>query len=267
MGQASRLKPPIWIRWAAFLLIAVLGLLVRLPQLGARPMHTDEAVNAYIVGQLLAGEPLTYDPTDRHGPALAALALPLARMQGAKSFSDLTESELRLTSVLAGSVTILLFGAAVEMFGFAPCLIAALLFAGAPLPAYYDRYFIHESIFVTATFGLILAGWRACHRHSAGQAALAAACAALMLATKETAVLHFFALAGAAFVYWRWNLRGKSPVGLWRPKAALAAAAAFLRLRSDSSLSRRSSAACAACAAYVLSSSAMRTSKCVAMAR
>ena len=151
-------------------------------------------------------------------------------MQGANSFSDLTESELRLTSVLAGSVTILLFGAAVDMFGFVPCLIAALLFAVAPLPAYYDRYFIHESIFAAATFGLILAGWRARQRHGAMQSALAGACAALMLAGKETAVLHFFALAGAAFVFWRWNLRGKGAGGFWRPKVALAAAAAFLLL-------------------------------------
>jgi uncharacterized protein (TIGR03663 family) len=193
-------------------------------------MHTDEAINAYIVGQLLAGKSFTYDPQDRHGPLLPALALPLARMQGAKAFSDLTESELRLTTVLAGSVTILLFGAAVEMFGFVPCLIAALLFAGDPLPVYYDRYFIHESIFAAATFGLILAGWHACKRYSVGHAALAAACAALMLASKETAVLHFFALAGAAFVFWRWNLRGKNLGGLWRPKAALAAAAVFLLL-------------------------------------
>ena len=57
-----------WTRWAAFFLIALLGLLLRLPQLGTRPMHTDEAVNAYIVGQLLAGENYTYDPQDRHGP-------------------------------------------------------------------------------------------------------------------------------------------------------------------------------------------------------
>jgi uncharacterized protein (TIGR03663 family) len=223
-------RPPQWIRWAAFLLLALFGLVLRLPQLGERPMHTDEAVNAYIIGQLLAGKPFTYDPKDRHGPALAALALPLARMQGAKTFSDLTESELRLTAVLAGTVTILLFGAAVEMFGFVPCLIAALLFACAPLPVYYDRYFIHESIFVAATFSLILAGWRACQKRSARWAALAAACAALMLASKETAVLQFFAMAGAAFVYWRWNLRGKSPVGLWQPKTVLAAAAAFLLL-------------------------------------
>jgi hypothetical protein len=31
-------------------------------------MHTDEAVNAYIVGQLLAGGRFSYDPQDRHGP-------------------------------------------------------------------------------------------------------------------------------------------------------------------------------------------------------
>ncbi len=192
-------------------------------------MHTDEAVNAYIVGQLLAGESFTYDPQDRHGPALAALALPLARIQGARAFSDLTESGLRLTSVLAGTVTILLFGTAVEMFGFAPCLIAALLFAAASLPVYYDRYFIHESLFAAATFGLILFGWHACTRNSVGYAALAAACAALMLACKETAILHFFALAAAAFVFWLWNLRGKSS-RLLRSTAILAACVTFLLL-------------------------------------
>lgn len=237
MGQARGLRlstyrsgvPP-WARWTAFLLVALLGLLIRLPQLGARPMHTDEAVNAYIVGQLLAGQTFTYDSRDRHGPALAALALPLARMQGAKAFADLTESELRLTAVVAGTVTILLFGAAVEMFGFTPCLIAALLFAASPLPVYYDRYFIHESLFTAATFGLILAGGRACNGPSVAQASLAAACAALMFASKETAVLHFFALAAAALVFWLWNLHGKSLRGFWRPEPALAAAAVFVLL-------------------------------------
>lgn len=243
MGQARSLNPPDtparivdfslppkWVRWAAFPLIALVGLLLRLPQLGARPMHTDEAINAYIVGQLLAGKTYTYDPKDRHGPLLAALALPLAKVQGAHSFSDLTESELRLTNVLAGSITILLFGAAVETFGLLPCVIAALLFAVSPLPVYYDRYFIHESLFAAATFGLILAGWRACRLRSATQAALAAVCAALMLASKETALLHFLALAASAIIFWRWNLRGKSPGTLWRLKAMLAAAAVFLLL-------------------------------------
>lgn len=240
MGQTGSLKPltrgadvaarqPVWIRWFVFVGIALLGLAVRLPQLGARPMHTDEAVNAYIVGQLLAGKPFAYDSQDRHGPALAALALPLARMQGAKTFSDLTESELRLTDVVAGTATILLFGAGVEMFGFVQCVIGALLFAFAPLPVYYDRYFIHESLFVAATFGLILAGWRACRERSAVPAALAAGCAALMLACKETAVLHFFALAAAALVFWLWNLRVERRSG-FRVGAVLTAVAVFLLL-------------------------------------
>src|SRR5215469_1891676 len=178
-SSATRMS---WIRWPAFIIVALIGLAVRLPQLGVRPMHTDEAVNAYIVGQLLAGEPFTYDPQDRHGPALAALALPLARMRGARSFSDLTESELRVTSVVAGTITILFFGAAAEMFGFIPCLLAALVFSLAPLPVYYDRYFIHESLFCAATFGLILSSWKACKTSSIAYATLAGACAALMFA-------------------------------------------------------------------------------------
>lgn len=228
MGQA-RLNPPArWLSWAAFTAVTLFGLAVRLPQLGARPMHTDEAINAYIVGQLLDGQRYTYDPHDRHGPALAALALPLVRFQGAKSFADLTESELRMASVLAGTATILLFGIAAELFGFLPSLIAALLFAGAPLTVYYNRYFIHESLFVAATFGLLLSAWYACARRSTRLALLAAGCAALMLACKETAVLHFAALAAAALVYWLWNLRGQSLRAVGRPRMLLAALGMFV---------------------------------------
>ncbi|HEV2486860.1 MAG TPA: flippase activity-associated protein Agl23 [Terracidiphilus sp.] len=219
-----------WTRWPAFIVIALVGLAIRLPQLDVRPMHTDEAVNAYIVGQLLAGEPFTYDPQDRHGPALAALALPLARMQGARSFSDLTESELRLTSIVAGSIIILLFGAAVEMFGFVPSLLTALLFAVAPLPVYYDRYFIHEPLFCAATLGLILSAWYACKTHSTGQAMLAGACAAFMLACKETALLHLLALAAAALVFRVWNSQNTDSAKFPRPRHLLAALATFMAL-------------------------------------
>ena len=212
-----------FIRASAFVLIALLALAVRLPQLGVRPMHTDEAVNAYMVGQSLAGKAYHYDPQDRHGPALVELTLPLVRLEGAQKFSDLTEAQLRLIPVLAGSITVLLFGAAVEMFGFIPCLVAALLFAFAPLPVYYSRYFIHETLFVVATLGLMVSGWRAVRRNSLGFAAIAGLCAALMLACKETAGLHFFALGLAAVIGWRLRTPGKMPPAkLW-----LAGASAF----------------------------------------
>ena len=163
-------------------------------------MHTDEAVNAYITGQLLAGKKYHYDPQDRHGPVLYLLAKPVAQLCGAKNLADLTETELRLTPVIIGSANVLLFGAAVELFGFIPCLIAALLFAVGPLPVYYNRYFIHETLFVAATFALLLCGWRAVAKNSLPFAALAGLCAALMLTCKETAVLHFFALGLGAVI-------------------------------------------------------------------
>ena len=170
-------------------------------------MHTDESVNAYITGQLLAGETFRYDPQDRHGPALFVFATPVVKLLGAKKFSDLTESQLRLTPVLLGSAMILIIGAGVEMLGFTACLVAALLFAIAPLPVYYSRYFIHETLFVATTLGLMLSGWHGWQKISLWAAALAGFCAALMLAGKETAVIHFFAIAFALLAGWLLNRR------------------------------------------------------------
>ena len=201
-------KPSITvIRWAIFSIIALFAFAVRVPQLGERPMHTDEAVNAYITGELLAGGSFHYSPQDGHGPALFALAEPVTRLLGAKNFSELTETELRFTPVLIGSAAVLLFGTGVELFGFTACLIAALLFAFAPLSVYYSRYFIHETLFVAATFGLMVSGGRTLKSCSLWSAALAGLCAALMLACKETAVIHFFALVVVAAGYWWWHGR------------------------------------------------------------
>jgi len=168
-------------------------------------MHTDEAVNAYVVGQMLEGRAFQYDPVDRHGPALAVFALPVAKAQGAHTFAELTESELRMTAVLAGTATLLLFGAAVELFGLAPCLIAAGLTAVAPLPVYYDRYFIHESLFGAASFAFMLSAWSAWRKQSVRQAIFAGAAAGLMLACKETALIHLAALGAAALVCCLWK--------------------------------------------------------------
>jgi uncharacterized protein (TIGR03663 family) len=196
-------------RWIIFSALALLALAVRLPRLGERPMHTDEAINGYITGDLLAGQSFHYDPRDRHGPALYLFAKPLALLCGAKSFSDLTETELRLTPVIIGSATILLFGAGVEIFGFSACLIAALMFAIAPLPVYYSRYFIHETLFVAFTLGLAFSGWRAL-KSSISAAAGVGLFAALLVNTKETFVIHFFAL-GLAAISWFVVSREKFP--------------------------------------------------------
>ncbi len=211
ISSLFRLPSSVVGRWAVFFALALLALAVRLPRLGERPMHTDESVNAYLIGEILGGENYHYDPRDRHGPVLYLLAEPLARICGARTFADLTESELRLTPVIVGSATVLLFGAGVEMFGFIPCFIAALLFVIAPLPVYYSRYFIHETVFVAVTLGLMIFGWRALKTNSLLSAAATGLFAALLVGCKETFVIHFFALGLGMAVVWFIPPRGKWP--------------------------------------------------------
>ncbi len=156
-------------------------------------MHTDESVNAYITGGLLAGEKYHYDPQDRHGPALYILAKPVAQLGGAKSFTELTESQLRLSTVLAGTFTVLLLGAGVEMFGFIPlprrrAAVRLRAAAGLLQPLFHPRNLVRRGDARPDSF----------RRNSLLSAALAGFCAALMLACKETAVIHYFALGLAA---------------------------------------------------------------------
>ncbi len=196
------------LRWPLFLALACLALAVRLPQAGVRPMHTDEAVNGYITGQLLTGQPYHYDPQDRHGPALYAIALPLARVAGARGLASLSETDLRLGPILVGSLAVLLFASLAPELGLPVALLAALWWTISPLPVYYSRYFIHETLFVAATLGLLNSGWRWLATGSVLPGLLAGFWAAIMLACKETAVLSFVpaALAGG---WWLTRHRGR----------------------------------------------------------
>lgn len=59
-------------RWSALaLLLALAGAIaLRLPNLAARPLHNDEAVNAIKVTELWQHGRYAYDPDEYHGPAL-----------------------------------------------------------------------------------------------------------------------------------------------------------------------------------------------------
>ncbi|HWD93249.1 MAG TPA: flippase activity-associated protein Agl23 [Verrucomicrobiae bacterium] len=186
--------------------IALLALAIRAPHPGERPMHTDEAINAYITGELLAGKPYKYDNKDRHGPALYALAFPLARLAGAKNFAQLTEASVRVGPVIVGALTILLFGFFARRMGFGVAAVGALLFAISPLPVYYSRDFIHETLFVAATLGFIIFAFRVVENKSINDGILAGVSAGLMLACKETTVIHFAAF-GIAAAWWFWASR------------------------------------------------------------
>src|SRR5678815_2857443 len=72
-----------------------IALVLRCPQLGARPMHNDEAVNAIKFGRLWESGSYQYDPNEHHGPTLYYATLALAKATGAPEFPRFTETRLR----------------------------------------------------------------------------------------------------------------------------------------------------------------------------
>ena len=220
------------------LVVLAAALAMRLPALDQRPMHGDEANQAVRTGFLLENGTYHYDPTDHHGPILYYAALPFCRATS-KTFAGTTEWNYRLVPVAFSCLTLLLMlGLGVRRDGglFANregLLTAVALTAVSPAMVFYSRFFIQESMLVTFLTGMLVCAVRYVRvKAGAGSAPAAAwyaagfgAFAGLAVATKETVVLSFAAMAVAAFAacgYRRlreaWNAR----------HAALAAGAAAL---------------------------------------
>ena len=135
----TKRRHPHAVFWPLLLAITALALALRLPNLSDRPMHTDEANNAFICGQLLEGEVYHYDPQDRHGPAFYFSALPILRVCGARSLAEKDERTFRLTVALLSGLAVIFFAGIRHPLGDDAALIAALFWAAAPLPLFYGR--------------------------------------------------------------------------------------------------------------------------------
>lgn len=201
----------------ACLLILVLAGGLRLPRLAERPMHHDEANQAYRFGILLETGRYVYDAEDHHGPTLYYLTLPEAWLSGAKTFADTTELTYRLVPVVFGLLLILGTLLLRNGIGFAAVLCTALLTAVSPAMAYYSRFYIQETVLVFFTFLAIASGMHALRKGSTYWAAVCGMSAGLMFATKETAVLSFAAAAGAGVLCTCWSRRGRVPWKLALP--------------------------------------------------
>ncbi len=192
------------------------GSLLRLADLGNRPMHADEAVQALKFGALLESGHYAYDPREHHGPALNYLTLPIACLAGARKVTQVSEAQLRLLPALLGLVLVALPWLLRGGLGRAGAACAAALTAASPAMAFYSRYYISETMLVCFTFGAIVGAWRyaAAPRAEpagpsdrpgpsrrltrAGWVVLAGVCAGLAYATKETSAIAVFVALLAA---------------------------------------------------------------------
>ena len=186
--------------WLALIPGLLLACWLRLPDLEHKPMHTDEAVQAETTGRLLdkGVAAYEYDPIEYHGPTLYYLTLPVAWLRGQDSYVRLDEVTLRLLPAIFGIALLLWLPLLRGQLGTAGVAVSALLLASSPVFTYYSRYYIQESLLVFFSLGMAtgLARWAA--GGGARWAVVAGLNAGLMHATKETCILTFAAMAGAA---------------------------------------------------------------------
>jgi uncharacterized protein (TIGR03663 family) len=210
--------------YVALLVIAAGALALRLPALGNRPMHADESVHAVKFSELWKSGVYRYDPNEFHGPTLYYATLPVMWLKSRHDFADTQESDYRLAIALFGAGLVLLPGLLADGLGRRAALWSSLLTVVSTAFVFYSRYYIQETPLAFFTLGMIACGWRYARSHRPGWLLVAGLCAGLMVATKETAVLAFGALALALWlsVIWSRRVDGHAPDirRLWNAKFA-----------------------------------------------
>jgi uncharacterized protein (TIGR03663 family) len=181
---------------AALLSVLAFAASLRFPDLGIKPLHSDESVNGWFTLKLFFWGRYEYQPADYHGPLLYFVNLVAALLLGP------SDESLRLGTAVTGSLTALCLLPARRFLGRSGLLVAGLLLAASPPHVYFSRTCIHEVYLIAAT---IL--WAACLvRYAAAPddrfARWSSVAAALAFATKETALLTAASLAGGGLLAW-----------------------------------------------------------------
>jgi len=176
--------------------ILIVGAFLRLYNLSLVPLHHDEGVNGNFLVTLVREGRYEYNPENYHGPTLyffSAVIPWIARFFGGKAFGDkygLTTFNIRLVTAAFGIGTIWLVLLLRKRIGTVGALSAAGLVAISPGAVYLSRYFIHESLFVFFTLGIVVAGLKYYDTRRASYLILTSISAALMVATKETWIIN-----------------------------------------------------------------------------
>ena len=194
-------------RWVplGLLLAFIAALALRLPQLDARLMHNDEAVNAVKFDKLWERGSFKYDPNEHHGPTIFYATLPIVWLARVPDFAHITEAHLRIVTVCFGIGTLLLLPLFLDGIGGKAVLAAAFFMAVSPAMVFYSRYYIHEMLLVFFTCLAMASAWRYWRSRKLQWALLTGLGVGLMYATKETFVITIAAAALALFLNHIWN--------------------------------------------------------------
>jgi uncharacterized protein (TIGR03663 family) len=186
--------------YLVFLAVTILGTALRLPNLAQRPMHTDEAIHAIKFGYLLENNDYRYDPYEYHGPTLNYSSLIPTWLISAQKITDVSETTLRLVPVIFGILLVLILLLLRNALSRSVVLWAGLLTAVSPAMVFYSRYYIHEMLLITFTFGAIASGFRYFQSKQLSWSLCTGVFVGLMHATKETCIIAFAAMVLSLFL-------------------------------------------------------------------
>jgi uncharacterized protein (TIGR03663 family) len=202
-GSKPSTEFPSWLWPAASALILAVAALLRLYGYALKPFHHDEGVNGFFLINLFRNHVYQYDPSNYHGPTLYYFALLSTKLFGLNDFA------VRLVPAVFGVATVWLMLLLRRYVGTIGALTAAALMAVSPCAVFYSRYFIHESLFVFFSVAIVVAALRYYETVNLVYLMLLSVSAALLFATKETALITagvFIIALVSAEVYQR--LRG-----------------------------------------------------------
>jgi uncharacterized protein (TIGR03663 family) len=186
----------------AMVVILLVAAILRVYDLNLVPLHHDEGVNGNFLVRLVREGYYHYDPGNYHGPTIyyfaAIVAWILRPFTGPTG--NLSTVGIRLVTALFGLATVGLVFTLRRNLGTIATLGAASLLAISPGAVYLSRYFIHETLFVFFTLGIVVALLKYSENPNPVYLILAAIAAALLFATKETAMISVAVLVIAVAV-------------------------------------------------------------------
>jgi uncharacterized protein (TIGR03663 family) len=177
---------------AAWAVLVLAALAVRLIALGDRPFHHDESQDAYFSWILRTNGDYAYNPL-LHGPLRFYMTAFVYLI-----FGD-SDTTARLAPALMGTLMVPLPYGLRREIGRAGAFVAGLMLAFGPTYLYFSRFAREDIYFACITLALLVVTFRFLARPRGHQPALIGGLLALSFATKETTFITVF-VAGTFFL-------------------------------------------------------------------
>lgn len=185
----NRRKAIIYFIYTVFLCTVFIS---RYSGISLRPMHCDEANQAYKTGILLEKGIYKYDPHEHHGPLLYYSTLPILYLYKVHQFQDTTEEMFRLVPLIFSLFVFLSFLPIKKYVGLPAFIVSSLFLAVSHAFFFYSRYYIHETLFVLFSSLFILSVWEYILQPHLLFVVFSGITLSLAFASKETSIIVLF---------------------------------------------------------------------------